>query len=483
MSWQPDMLIGPAQLKALEQQAEQAGLQLIEKAGSAIAAWLQQKKLRPDQSLLIAVGPGNNGADALVAARLLQQGGTKVIVWQPVPASSPACLQAAQAFQQIGGSINHEPVAPEADILLDGLFGAGLHRPLAAPWTSIIQQLNERDWTRIAIDVPSGLNAWTGDCPTQCLRADHTLALLAHKPGLFTADGPDNCGKIHLLDMTCPERFYPEPEGCLITSISPLPPRQRNSHKGSYGTVHIIGGNHGMVGAAMLAARSALHAGAGKVMAHTLDERLIFDPSCPELMISAFTPGDTFDNDVIGIGPGLGCDEHAIGAMYSVMQHQGGLVLDADALNLLAQNPLWQQSLQQRKTAAILTPHPAEAARLLQTDTPTVQRNRIKSARKIAEKYSAIVVLKGAGSIVCAPSGAYAIINAGNAALANAGQGDVLTGLICSLLAQNVDAWAAACHASYLHANSADLYAIENPGLVGMTASITISLIKQQLAQ
>ncbi|MCQ4144975.1 NAD(P)H-hydrate dehydratase [Vogesella sp. AC12] len=476
-------LIDAAALRQWEQQAAQAGLDLMARAGAAIAHWLRQH-YPPPRQLLFAAGSGNNGGDALIAARLLLAD-YAVSVWQPQPPATAAAQAAEQQYLAAGGRLDSTLSAlPPAELLIDGLFGAGLNRPLDVGWLAQIAALDALLCPRVALDVPSGLDAWSGCVQGAALPVDHTLALLCHKPGLFTADGRDYSGRVELLDLDCPPALVPAAQGELLAAnLAPLR-RRHNSNKGSFGSVSIIGGCAGMGGAALLAGRAALALGAGKVRIHSLDARLSLDPLWPELMIAPL--GNTSSlaaDEVVAIGPGLGQSPQAHRILASVLAHPGALLLDADALNLLAGDSALQQQLRQRPRPAVITPHPAEAARLLGCSTAAVQQDRLAAVRRLAADLGVIAVLKGAGSLLCGPDGYYRLCAAGNAALASAGQGDILSGSIAALLAQGQDETTAAGNAVWLHASAGDRYLADAGGPIGLRASSTLPLMQQLLNQ
>ncbi len=476
-------LIDAAALRQWEQQAAQAGLDLMARAGATIAHWLRQH-YPPPRQLLFAAGSGNNGGDALIAARLLLSD-YAVSVWQPQPPATIAAQAAEQQYLAAGGRLDSTLSAlPPAELLIDGLFGAGLNRPLDAGWQACVAALDALLCPRVALDVPSGLDAWSGCVQGAALPVDHTLALLCHKPGLFTADGRDYSGRVELLTLDCPAALVPAAQGELLAANLASLRRRHNSNKGSFGSVSIIGGCAGMGGAALLAGRAALALGAGKVRIHSLDARLSLDPLWPELMIAPL--GNTSSlaaDEVVAIGPGLGQSPQAHRILAGVLAHPGALLLDADALNLLAGDPALQQQLRQRQRPAVITPHPAEAARLLGCSTTTVQQDRLAAVRRLAAKLGVIAVLKGAGSLLCGPDGYYRLCAAGNAALASAGQGDILSGSIAALLAQGQDETTAAGNAVWLHASAGDRYLADAGGPIGLRASSTLPLMQQLLNQ
>jgi hydroxyethylthiazole kinase-like uncharacterized protein yjeF len=247
--------------------------------------------------------------------------------------------------------------------------------------------------------------------------------------------------------------------------------RRRDSHKGDFGNVGVLGGAAGMTGALLLAARAALHLGAGKVYAASLTPGLVIDYLQPELMLKSLD--DWFDSPltVLVVGPGLGQSDAAQAALALAVQHSAALILDADALNLLSASTLLHQALLKRNAATLLTPHPGEAARLLNCDSAAIQRDRPAAAQQLARRYQAWVVLKGAGSICAAPDGAWRINPTGNPGMSSAGMGDVLSGILAALLAQSMAPFDALQLAVYLHGAAADALVARGVGPVGLTAS------------
>jgi ADP-dependent NAD(P)H-hydrate dehydratase / NAD(P)H-hydrate epimerase len=317
-----------------------------------------------------------------------------------------------------------------------------------ADWIATANELVKRDnCPLLALDCPSGLNADSGTVPGECISASHTITFISGKPGLLTADGPDHCGEIHLAtlglaaDSDEANHTAIAPDGLVISTglfASRLQPRQKNSHKGSFGGVGVIGGSHSMAGAALLAGRAALKLGAGRVYLGLLDpDGPAVDLSQAELMIR---PVDTLfqaDLQALLCGPGLGQSAEAIQWLEQALDCPLPLVLDADALNLLALDRRLEAKLSKRTAPAILTPHPAEAARLLETSTHEVQADRITAACALARRYACPVALKGCGTVIAAVDGRWWINTTGNPGMATAGMGDVLSGTSSTLLAQN----------------------------------------------
>ncbi|NTV87203.1 MAG: NAD(P)H-hydrate dehydratase, partial [Burkholderiaceae bacterium] len=286
------------------------------------------------------------------------------------------------------------------------------------------------------------------------LRADHTLSFLGLKPGLFTADGPDYAGELHLDTLGVDPSALPSAHGIVLTQLESrhrLPVRARNSHKGVYGHVGIIGGGSGMVGACLLAGRAALAQGAGAVTLGVLDERIAVDYGEPRLMLAKPENLVLAPLSVLAIGPGLGQSPRAHALLEVTLAALCPLVLDADALNLMAGNPALARHAARRSSPTLLTPHPGEAARLLGVSPAEIQSNRIDAALRLSTQFHAHVALKGAGTVIAHPDGRYAINTSGGPWLAQAGAGDRLTGMVAALVGQGMAASDALEAAVWLH--------------------------------
>lgn len=472
-----------------------AGAALMERAGKAIADWAQALRLAGDAPIVVFAGPGNNGGDALVAARLLRQHGLPVVVrcGRPPSASTSDAARASEHYIAAGGQFAAD-CPDRASLVIDGLFGIGLRHTVAPPFAnelSLMQSLaGHSGCPLLALDTPSGLDADTGRTTGPAVMASHTLTFLADKPGLHTAAGPDHCGHIRVatlgidvaawlanLPADTPDR------GAIISRrdfASRLQPRRHDTHKGSFGAAGIVGGNTSMIGAALLAGRAALQLGAGRIYLGLLAAAsLTVDPLQPELMLRSM---DAFWNaplSAVACGPGLGLDAHAEEALAAAIKAPVPLVLDADALTLLAASPSFLQQLRTRPAPTVLTPHPSEAARLLGCTTEQVQADRLAAALAMASQYAACVALKGCGTVIATPDGRWWINTTGNPALASAGTGDILTGMVTSLLAQGWPPLQALQAAVHLHGAAADdLCSTECIG-IGLTASEVIGRARQ----
>jgi len=441
------------------------------------------------QALRIAVccGSGKNGGDGYLLARLARQAGRDVSVIALEPPKDRDSQRAAEAWRASGGFIHPfagEHSLPVADLYVDALYGIGLNRPLQGAAAQLVEALNVSGVPVLALDIPSGLAADTGAVLGTCVQAAATVSFIAWKRGQHTGAGLDACGESELAPLELPAHIFDEERAgaCLLdwdTLRGKLRSRSRNVHKGIFGHVLAIGGDQGMGGAIRLAGEAALRCGAGLVSVATQPEHLApLLAARPELMVHAIGGPQELDAvleraTTIALGPGLGLRSWGHALWHRALASGKPAVLDADALNLLARHP-------RRFTApTVLTPHPAEAARLLSSDTVSVQANRYAAALAIAERYQAVVVLKGAGSLIAAPGSAIAVCPWGNPGMATGGMGDVLTGVVVALLAQGMEAWDAACLATAAHARAGDLAALD--GERGLLASDLFAPLRRVL--
>lgn len=432
-------------------------ISLMERAGAATADLAGMLGNESGDPVLVLAGPGNNGGDALSAARLLAARGCRVVA---VSGAAPARLppdaaRAWAAWHESGGTLLADiPPSQRYSLVVDGLFGVGLQRDIDGWEARCIEQANALNCPKLALDVPSGLDADSGRICGCVLRADHTLTFIGLKPGLLTADGPDCAGELHLDALGVDPAALSAPSGIALTqpeSRHRLPARARNSHKGLFGHVGIIGGGSGMVGACLIAGRAALRQGAGSVTLGPLDERIVVDYLEPRLMFAAPETLPHARLDGLAIGPGLGQGPRARALLEAALAAPCPLVLDADALNLLASDPALANLAARRNRPTLLTPHPGEAARLLDSSSAGIQANRIGAARRLSAQYRAHVALKGAGTVIVHPDGRYAINTSGGPWLAQAGSGDRLTGMLVALLGQGMAAIDALEAAVWLH--------------------------------
>ncbi len=486
----PEPLYLTAAIRELETRAlaSLAPPGLMERAGLAAAEIAREITVTGGRILIVA-GPGNNGGDAFVAARRLKSWWFNVeLVFTGDAAKLPADAQAAHAAWHASGgaTLAGIPANQRWDLVIDGLFGIGLQRDLTGRYAALVAAINALSATVLAIDIASGIEADSGRIMGCAVRATHTATFIALKPGLITLDGPDHSGRVHLCPLALDAAALLAPQGVVIGSESVaavLPARRANSHKGDYGSLGIIGGAYGMAGAALLAGRAALKLGAGRVYVALLDaDRPAVDPLQPELMLRTVDEVLRLDHlNCVAIGPGLGQSPEAHQSLAAVLRKNLPLVIDADALNLIAADPLLQQSLAQRAAPSLLTPHPAEAARLLACETAAVQADRIAAATGLAARLRSHVVLKGAGSVCALPDGKWFINTSGNPGMASAGMGDVLSGILGALLAQGAAARGALLAGVHLHGAAADALAAAGSGPIGITAGEVIAAARALL--
>ena len=438
------------------------GYALMQRAGQA--AWRTLLLHWPAAPRIVVVcGPGNNGGDGYVLARLAHQSGRAVGVLhlpEHVP-RTPLAQRACTEYVAAGGRIELFPdTLPQAELIVDALFGLGLSRAADASAALLIDAINAQAAPIFSLDVPSGLDADRGAAPGKAVAASRTLQFIARHAGLYSGVALEHVGELDLDDLQVPDEAFDNvsPHASLLTADALsywLLPRRRNTHKGESGRALCIGGDHGHGGAIVLCAEAALRSGAGLVSVATREAHVpVVLARRPEAMARAVEsdselPPLLAQADAIAIGPGLGQGEWARAVLRRALGAGKPLVLDADALNLIAAAPCALND-------AVLTPHPGEAARLLGSDTASVQRDRFAAAHAIAERYEAVVVLKGAGTIVAAPGEIPRVIDAGNPGMAMGGMGDVLTGVIVAMRAQGLSAFDAASLGALLHSLAGD---------------------------
>lgn len=441
--------------------------------------------------VLVLAGPGNNGGDALESAAHLAHAGAQVTLLHFEPADAPSAERRHAYARAQGAPLRI--LAPDADavraaewnLVIDGLFGIGLKRPLSGIAAELVLAVNALHCPVLALDVPSGLDADTGAIVGEglAIRATHTITFIADKPGLHTCDGRDHAGLVLVSNLDLDAALLPRSAAQLADAAlfaHCVQRRRHSAHKGSFGNVAVLGGARGMAGAPILAARTALMSGAGRVYACFVGEAPAFDPAHPELMCRSAQEFD-FDTAVTVAGPGLGMSAAASEMLSSALHSHNAMVADADALNLCAADARLRELLARRTAPTLLTPHPLEAARLLGCTTADVQADRLAAARRLASSLNATVVLKGSGTVIAAPGGALVVNTTGNPALATAGTGDVLAGLCGSLLGQGWPGWEAAVGAVWLHGMAADVLVAEGAGPAGLTAGELIPAIRAAL--
>jgi len=488
-----------AQIRAIEtaSMAELPPHTLMTRAGQATAQFILDRLPVNTQHVgprvWLAAGPGNNGGDALASATELHLRGVAVEVLlplEPTTADARWALERARwAGVQVKSQWPAEPSESHPTWYVDGLFGIGLSRPLDGVFAMLAQYLSGRRQHGahvLALDIPSGLNSDTGQALDRdnLVQASHTLSFIGAKPGFYTGEGRDFSGAIWVaplgLDAATIAQFAVLPGQEDVSQAlnapgffaSQLPRRKFATHKGDFGSLAVIGGDDGMVGAPVLSARAALYAGAGKVNLALLSNRgPAYDPLHPELMVHTLGSLDWSAMSALTVGPGMGQSRRAKDCLKEILQLAMPKVLDADALNLIAANDDLASLLQRFSADVVLTPHPLECARLLQQSTAVVQQDRVLAARELARRYACVVVLKGSGTVIASPAGHVTINPTGNAGLATGGTGDVLGGLLGALLAQSCPAYASAQAAVYLHGLAADVLTAAGHGPAGLTAS------------
>ena len=472
-----------AEIRNIEKLANStsAPISLMEKAGLAAAEVVRDKLLTSEKNkVLVLAGPGNNGGDAFVVARHLQKWWFKVtLVFTGTPAElSSEAKNSMDAWTDAGGEILYEiPIKKEWSAIVDGLFGIGLSRDLEGPVYEMVNVINHMNLPVLSLDIPSGLNSDDGRVCGAAIHANITVTFIGMKPGLLTHQGTEYSGEIILRNLDIDTSILIEPQSwvlnlpCIQQLLPPV--RRANSHKGMFGSVGVIGGSAGMTGAALLAGTAALKLGSGRVYLGLItDNILTFSPVQPELMFRS--PHELFKLDHLNclvIGPGLGMSTDAYFWLDCALKSSQSLVLDADALNLISVYPELADSLSNRNGHTVLTPHAAEAARLLGVSSTDAQNNRIETIKELVKRFNCYVVLKGAGSICMLPDGKYYINTSGNPSLSSAGTGDVLSGIIGALLAQGLAVKKALLLSVYLHGAAADKLLEQTGGPVGITAS------------
>jgi hydroxyethylthiazole kinase-like uncharacterized protein yjeF len=426
----------------------------------------------------VLAGPGHNGADALEAASHLARAGRAVtasVFAADLDRLVPAAAQSLRRAREAGTTIVLNDPTPPADcgLSLDGLLGIGSARAIEGTMAQAVHAFNAQGGTRLAVDLPSGLDAGTGWIVGSAVaRATDTLTMLNLKTGLFTGAGREHCGRLWLADLDVVDDEAPQAwlGGRSLREASRAP-RGHAQHKGSYGDALVIGGAQGMHGAALLAARAALCAGAGRVYLSLLEGTLALDPARLELMQreALWCAGaERLGSATVLCGCGGG--QAVAAALPPLLEHAARLVLDADGLNAVATDAALAQALRARAgraQATVLTPHPLEAARLLGCHVAQVQADRLGAAQRLADDLNAVVVLKGSGSVVAAP-GALPYVNAtGNAALASPGTGDVLAGWLTgqwsAAAAGTASLQALVASGVQLHGAAADAHALNGP--------------------
>ena len=481
-------IVTAAQMREIDRRAiedyEIPGIILMEHAGLRITEAIG--KLQCGPKIVIIAGRGNNGGDGFVTARHLHPD-KQVSVWTTAPFDTYKgnALTNLTILRNLGIPVRQVTAASlsalecdlrNAHLMVDALLGTGVSRPVEPYLAQIIRLVNAVSALVLAVDIPSGICADSGQILGEAIRADVTVTFALPKRGVVCYPGAAYVGKLQVADIGIPPALL---SGYGFTLLTPgiaramLPARPIDAHKGTFGSVLLVAGALGMSGAVALSARAALRGGCGLVFAAT--PRSV-QPTVAAQVAEAITvplpenklgrlQGDGLyilrekwrNCHAVAIGPGMTQDEEALPLLAGILAECPlPVVLDADALNLLAKHP---EIMEARQAPTIMTPHPGEAARLLATDIESIQSNRISSALKLAQTYQSTVVIKGAHTLIAEPDGSLALNITGNSGMATAGSGDVLTGLLVSLLAQQLPVSQAARIAVYLHGLAGDLAA------------------------
>lgn len=462
------------------------GFELMQRA--AHAAWRALRRRWPEAGCLsVLAGRGNNAGDGYLVAALAQRAGWRVKILAVGAADALAGDAALARDEAIAAGIAIQPwseCAALEGVVVDALLGTGLSGAVREPYAQVIRLLNASGLPVLAIDIPSGLCADTGRVLGVAVRADLTMTFIGLKLGLFTADAPNQVGELMFDDLQAdPVLVAATPrvaERMAVGSLQRLAPRLHTAHKGMFGHLLVVGGDRGLGGASLLSAESALRGGAGLVSLATRPEHVPASLArLPEVMCAGVSSANQLlglaeKADVLVVGPGLGQAAWGCSLLSAVAGLAVPQVWDADALNLLASEQV------RLPAGCVITPHPGEAARLLAIPTAEVQADRPRAALGLARKFNAVVLLKGAGSLVAAADGRLALCDRGHPVMAGAGLGDVLAGLIGALMAQGMDGFAATSLAVWLHAGAGESLARQGRGLA---ASDLIPTIRQLLEE
>lgn len=509
-------LVTAKEMKALDVQAQNdyamPGILLMDNAAQAVAEAVHEALTALEgERVVIFCGGGNNGGDGLGAARWLQSYGVSVrafVVGAALDAVQGDAAMELAMFTKAGGRVEAlsteddwvlaELAASKADVLVDALLGTGFHGELEGDVLRACELLNKSEKYILAVDVPTGVNADNGAVSENAVRADHTVTMALVKTGLLLYPGREYCGDIELADISMPVKLVEEYQSDkyrltdeIVRELLPL--RKANAHKGDAGRVVICAGSPGYTGAAALASDAAVKAGAGLVSLYTpLSSRDVLAIKLTEVMVHGLLermPGilgggaasDVASSaeaaDVLAIGPGLGTSESTQEAVRTILQKiTTPVVIDADALTALAGHTEILAAMQAQK---VLTPHPGEMARLTGLEIAEIEADRINVAKKYAEQWQAIVVLKGAPTVIGCPNGTVYVNSTGNSSLATGGSGDVLTGIIAGLAAQEISLQEAAICGVYLHGLAAELTGID----IGLAAGELAALLPQAREQ
>lgn len=484
-----NILYRSEQVRAMDRYAiDQLGISgtvLMERAGAA-AFSLLQRRWPQARTLAVICGTGNNGGDGFVVARLAAEAGLDVRVLLSGDANhlQGDALAASQRLQ----SVDIDPVPFDStllthcDLIVDAILGIGLQGPVEGERRQAIETVNQTGLPVLALDIPSGLDADSGEVLGIAVKAAATISFIGIKRGMYTGQAAEYCGEIVFDSLSVPEAVYAQ-QPMEVQRIQYdeckqlLAPRLRNTHKGHYGHVLVIGGEAGYTGAARMAGEAAARIGAGLVSIGTRASHAAgLNAGRPELMVHGMEEETTFHRlteraNVIAIGPGLGQGEWGQHMLSLAIESGLPLVVDADALNILSQSP-------QQHRKWILTPHCGEASRMLGQSTQEIQRDRFAAVTSLQQSYGGIAILKGAGTLVAGPEGPISLCSGGNPGMASGGMGDVLTGVIAGLVAQGLSLRDAAGLGVCLHAAAGDA-AAKAAGERGLLATDLMSWVRR----
>ena len=493
--------VGLLDKKAI-QDCNTSGFELMRRAGETVYQYLIERWPNVKKGTLqVFCGAGNNAGDGFIVAALALQKGlsVQVITLKDPDTLTGNALKAWGMYQDLGGQAQMwrcDMGILDIDantVVVDALLGTGLQGEVSNAYCLAITLINRSGLPVVCVDIPSGLSADTGENCGAVVRADATISFIGLKQGMFTAEGVDYCGQILFSDLAIPKTVY-EAVAPSVYRISgdqlaaQMRIRKKTAHKGNHGHLAIIGGNKGMAGAVIMAAKAALRSGVGLVTVITHPDHLsCIHTACPEVLVmSAETEPQQLaaylsEKDAIIVGPGLGQNDWAKNLLKQVWLQSKPVLLDADALNLLASamakpDEIWVRT---QNATPVITPHPKEASRLLHCHVNEVQKNRFKSIEKLSYILNATVVLKGAGTLVRHEQKTY-ICTDGNPGLAVAGTGDILSGVIGSLLAQKYEPLLASKMGVWLHATAGD-DCVSTDGVVGLMATDLPDKIRARL--
>ena len=492
----PELLYTAAQSRELDAIATGTygipGQVLMGRAGAAAFALLRQRWPKA-QELAVVCGGGNNGGDGYVVALAAREAGLQPVVYARVPVDKLTgdarfyAEQVAQTDIEVVPVTDTLPDFADADVLVDALLGTGLSGEVRDADRALIRHINGAGVPVLAVDIPSGLNADTGMNMGAVVSASATITFIGMKQGLLTGEAPSRTGELVFASLDVPAEAYAEVRSdcrrVMLSGLSKrLPRRARDAHKGQFGHVLVVGGEHGFAGAMIMAAQAAARCGAGLVSVATRAEHVpVMIARQPEVMAHGVETTDDLvplleRASVVVCGPGLGRGPWGQAMLKKVLASSLPRVLDADALNLMA-----EQAVRKTDAPQVITPHPGEAARLLHCKVAGIQQDRFAAVRALHEQCGGTALLKGAGTLVASGGRQpLSLVAAGNPGMATGGMGDVLSGVIGALLAQGMSAHDAAAYGALLHASAADLAATEK-GERGLLATDLLPWLRQLL--